>query len=155
MCCYAAVVFTATTTHFKRALPQDHVEKIPCPIMFLIPDLCMGFQGRLERSCVAEILTYTKTSVPIIHSVYTTLLAIITITRASNMLPTVSSPVSLISPNDHCMPHATTTSRNAVGWMKRWPIPGALIVIKHKNVKTAHHDDLYWCNSIPTAKQQQ
>jgi len=49
MCCYAAVVFTATTTHFKQALPQDHVEKIPCPIMFLIPDLCVGFQGRLRE----------------------------------------------------------------------------------------------------------
>ena len=48
--CYAALAFTATTTHFKHALPQDHVEKIPCLIMFLILGLCVGFQGRLEKS---------------------------------------------------------------------------------------------------------
>ena len=91
---------------------------------------------------------------PIIHSVYTILLAIITATRAPNMLPTISKTVSPISPNYHCMPHVTTTSRCEVGWMQRWTIPGALIVIKHLNVKTAHHD-LDWCNSILTAKQQQ
>jgi len=121
ICCYAAVAFTATTTHFKQALPQDHVEKIPCLIMFLIPDLCEGFQERLERSYVAVILTYTKTSVPIIHSVYITLLAIITVTTALNMLPTISNPVSLTSPNDHCMSHVTTTPRHAARWMQNEP----------------------------------
>jgi hypothetical protein len=109
---------------------QDHVMKIPCTILFLIPGLCVDFQG-------AEILTYTKTSVPIIHTVNITLSVTVTVTKDSNMLPTISNPVSLISPNGHCMPHATTSSRHAVGWIQRWTIPGTLVIIKHKNVKKA------------------
>jgi hypothetical protein len=107
----------------------------------ILVSLCSWFQTSvwiLQKT--REVLgcwdpnTY-QISVPIIHSVYITLLAIITVTRVSNMLPTISNPVSLISRNDHFMAHVTTTSTHAVGWMQRWTILAHLLLSNTKMLR--------------------